>query len=48
MPASRDESHALHARYLETRGRVHVNELLRECGWRPTAGFHMPPKHPRR
>lgn len=27
---------------------VHVNELLRECGWRPAAGFHMPPKHPRR
>jgi len=27
---------------------VHVNELIRECGWRPPASFHMPPKHPRR
>jgi ketosteroid isomerase-like protein len=27
---------------------VHVNELIRESGWRPPAGFHMPPKHPRR
>lgn len=27
---------------------VHVNELIRESGWRPPAGFHVPPKHPRR
>ena len=27
---------------------VHVGELIRECGWKPAAGFHAPPRHPRR
>ena len=53
------EIRATHERYLDTRrrieagelgwdARVHVNELIRESGWRPSASFHMPPKHPRR
>jgi ketosteroid isomerase-like protein len=27
---------------------VHVTELIRESGWRPRAGFHAPPRQPRR
>lgn len=27
---------------------VHVNELIRESGWKPAAGFHLPPRHPPR
>jgi ketosteroid isomerase-like protein len=27
---------------------VHVGELIRESGWKPTAAFNFPPRHPRR
>jgi ketosteroid isomerase-like protein len=27
---------------------VHVGELIRESGWKPAAGLHAPPRHPRR
>ena len=27
---------------------AHVNELIRESGWRPPGSFHVPPRHPRR
>ncbi|MGH7287657.1 MAG: nuclear transport factor 2 family protein [Myxococcota bacterium] len=27
---------------------AHVNELIRESGWRPPASFNAPPRHPRR
>ena len=27
---------------------IHVNELIRDCGWPPPASFHMPPKPSRR
>jgi ketosteroid isomerase-like protein len=27
---------------------AHVNELLRESGWKPPATFHMPPRNPQR
>jgi ketosteroid isomerase-like protein len=27
---------------------VHVGEIIRESGWKPPAGFHAPPRHPRR
>ncbi len=27
---------------------VHVNELIRESGWKPGPGFNLPPRNPRR
>ena len=27
---------------------VHVNELIRESGWKPGPGFQLPPRQPRR
>ncbi|MFQ5699148.1 MAG: nuclear transport factor 2 family protein [Myxococcota bacterium] len=27
---------------------VHVNELIRESGWKPGPGFQVPPRHPPR
>lgn len=27
---------------------VHVTELIRESGWKPGAGFNLPPRNPRR
>ncbi|MGH0031043.1 MAG: nuclear transport factor 2 family protein [Myxococcota bacterium] len=27
---------------------VHVNELIRESGWKPSGPFNVPPRHPRR
>jgi ketosteroid isomerase-like protein len=27
---------------------VHVNELIRESGWKPAGAFNVPPRHPRR
>ncbi len=27
---------------------AHVNELIRESGWKPPATFHLPPRKPRR